>query len=704
MSTLAQLQAEREGLRAIQAQNEYRAALAETCARADLLPAAQELYRAIHRAIDTLAQRWEGELAHEHDETRLHYLMSDALQDTLHSLAAAAEEATATLPLLGEQFARGVRPRGLLTVSQWADRHREIKSGSNAPGRWNTALTPYLREIMDSLSEHAPVRQITFMKGSGVGATEVLYNWIGYIMHHLRNKDLLLVVPTLELRDRSFNPRLRKMLNETGALAELVSNASRSKSNRDDLLEYGAQARIIKAGANSPDSLRSEHLPYVIADEIDAFPWDVGGEGDPLTLIENRQRTFSRAKTYLVSTPTVEHESHIAAAYAASDQRLYHVPCPHCGHYHPLEWKHFHYKLHPGADPDDPYAEIHSAWMACPECGAVIHEHHKPAMLCAGRWIPRRPQIRKHRGYHLNVLYAPVNLGQRWIDIAAKWRRAQQDEAQLKGFVNTYLGEVWRETGEGIEDLPLLSRLENLDPATLPIALITAGVDVQADRLEVTVVGFGVGEEAWTLEHIIIAGDTLTDDPWQALEPVLLDAGVAICCIDAGYRPGMVQAFCERRRWCIPTKGVGGPSIPLIQDERRRRQRLRYRRKKGVPVEPVGVDEGKALLYARLKRHPGGEGTIHFINGPSLDDEYFAQLAAEKLVRRQKRGRALYEWVQTRPRNEALDCWILALVACRLSGRNLSAPLPKPESAPTTIPATPTPDPARPRRPTRLIR
>ena len=187
--------------------------------------------------------------------------------------------------MVGERLKRGLKPRELLGVARWADRFRELKSGTNAPGRWHTDLTPYLAEVMDSLSEHSEVRQVTFMKSAGVGATEAMYNWIGYVMHHLGNKDLLVVVPTLELRDRSFNPRLSKMIDETPVLAELVSKATRHKSNRGDLLEYGARARIIKAGANSPDSLRSDHLPYVICDEVDAFPWDVGGEGDDFRVI-----------------------------------------------------------------------------------------------------------------------------------------------------------------------------------------------------------------------------------------------------------------------------------------------------------------------------------------------------------------------------------------------------------------------------------
>lgn len=679
MTTLADLQAEREALRAAQAKADFESAQAETCAQADLLAAADAVRTVLLDALDGLADRMIDATHGESDETRVHYLMSETAHELLARIGAEAARVSSMLPVVGEQVRRGVKPRDLLTVSQWADRHRELKSGTNAPGRWRTALTPYLEEIMDALSEHSPVRQVTFIKSSGVGGTEGLYNWLGYIMHHLQNKDLLVVVPTLELRDRSFNPRLAKMLDESAALAELVSRASRNKSNRGDLLEYGARARIIKAGANSPDSLRSDHLPYVICDEVDAFPWDVGGEGDPMTLIENRQRTFSRAKTYLVSTPTLAGQSRIDLQYQRSDRRRYFVPCPHCGEFQHLEFggkdkpHGLKWRTAPQADDDHGLPQVISAWYVCRECGAEIDEGHKADMLAKGRWIAERPSIKLHRGYHINALYAPTGLGLGWRAVAQKWINSQGDTAELKGFVNTYLGEVWKEQGDSIEDISLISRVEDYpdDLRAAHIALVTSFTDVQKDRLETTVVGWGPGEEAWVLDHEIHPGDTARPECWEDLDGYLRDAGVHLAGIDAGYNTSMVQAFVASRRWCVATKGVAGLGRPLIEDEKKRRQRLRTRRKKGQPVEPLGVDQGKALVYARCKLMTPGPGYIHFPRGAAFDDEWFAQLAAEKLVTKIKGTRPFQEWVQTRPRNEALDCMVGNLAMMRLSGRAL---------------------------------
>lgn len=708
MASLADLQAERERLRAAQAKADFEKLLADTCALDDVRADAVAARAVLLQTLDALVGRWLSAIDGEHDETRVHYLMSDVAHDVLRELGESVQAATTRLPMLGERIARGAKPRDLLTVSQHADRYRVIRTGTNAPGPWRTALTPYLRDIMDDLSEHSPVRKVVFIKSSGVGGTEAMYNWLGYVMHHLQNKDMLVVVPTLELRDRSFNPRLAKMIDESEALANLVTTASRNKANRGDLLEYGARARIIKAGANSPDSLRSDHLPYVICDEVDAFPWDVGGEGDPMTLIENRQRTFSRAKTYLVSTPTLEGQSRIDIEYRRTDMRRYYVPCPHCDEFQHLEFggkagQHgLKWRTAPPPE-DDPHhlPQVVDAWYVCKHCGAEISEGHKADMLARGRWVAQRPGVKLAHGYHLNALYAPTGLGLDWRAIAQKWINSQGDTAELKGFVNTYLGEVWREQGDSIEEISLISRLEEYTLDTLtedgrPLyALITAGVDVQKDRLEASIVAWGEGEEAWLLEHVILPGDTAQPDVWAELGDVLTDAGVQFACIDSGYNTSMVYAFVKPRGWCRAIKGLSGTGRPLVEDEKIRRQRLRRQRKTSVRPEPLGVDQGKALLYARLKQMQPGPGYIHFPRQPAFDDEYFAQLAAEKLVTKFRGTRPVQEWVQTRPRNETLDCLNYALAACRLSGKKLElpaavqTPVPPPPADPAHVRAIP---------------
>lgn len=588
-------------------------------------------------------------------------------------------------------LAQACRPRPLTTVSAWADQYRILSSkASGEPGPWRTARTPYLREIMDGLSASSPVQRLVLQFAAQTGKTEVALGWIGYVMQHAP-APMLVVVPTLEVRKRWVKQRLDPLIAETPVLRELLGARKRDATNAEDMKDFPGGMLVI-GGANSAASLASMPIRYVLCDEVDRFPWEVGTEGDPLGLIDERTKTFPRRKVLLVSTPTVKGLSRIETEYEKSDMRQYHVPCPHCGEYQVLRWRH----------DDGSYGLVHSAATgatryACKHCGTLIEEHHKPEMLARGVWIPRHP-ARSVRGYHLSGLYSPLGLGFTWAELWRKWQDSHGDTANLKRFVNTTLAETWEEKGDSIADVALIARLEHY-PDSLPLRLLTAFTDVQKDRLETTLVGWGAGEECWVLEHIIHPGDTAAQDVWDDLAEYLEDKRPAIAGIDAGYNTQMVVDFCAKRKWAVPSKGVSGMGRPLIEDERRRKQRLRARRRKGAFLEPLGVDQGKALVYSRIKLMIPGAGYVHFPSTPDFDDEYFAQLAGEKLITKLRGTRPVQEWVQTRPRNEALDCLVgnYAVLRLHMNGRELHA-LPLLRRAST--PDAPTPEtwpPAAPR-------
>ena len=667
MTTLAQAQLEKAKLEALKAQQAFEQALKAAIRREQAEATRTAIAQLIRDKSALLASLWRESLE-ERDETRIHHQLTDRLAEWLRDVAEAAKGAVDD-PVAGA-FASAVRPRGRMSVSRWADAWRVMKTGTNQPGPWRTERTPYLREIMDSLSEHSPVRRVIVMKAAGVGVSEAMFNWIGYVIHHLRDRDMMAVMPTLEIRDRTFNPKLNRMLRETPALAELFAGRRRDDTNRQDLMEFGHGARLIKAGANSPNSLRAEHLPYVVCDELDAFEWDIGGEGDPIELIENRQRTYTRAKSLYISTPTIADTSHIWRLWNESDQRRYHVPCPHCGERHPLVWKHLKYAVRPGSEAAG-RKEVMRAWMVCPECGAEIDEHHKPQMLAEGVWIAEHPERKANRGYHINALYAPIGLGPRWIDLAQKWVDAQSDTNRLKVFTNTNLGEPWIDEEVSADVPALMARVEPIEPEDIRAeVLLTAGVDVQKDRLEATLVAWSRDEEAWVLEHGIFAGDTLSDEVWRELDAWLHLHDVDVAAIDAHFNADAVHRYCQRRRNLIPVVGISDRmDSPIVEDETKRRQRLRRRRKKGAVIsEPIGVDQAKSLLFSRFNIEQPGESYIHFNAHPTLDDEWFNQLTAERLIREVKGGRVRWRWKPIRTRNEALDCMVYALAAMRLSG------------------------------------
>lgn len=557
-------------------------------------------------------------------------------------------------------LASAVRPRQILTVSTWADKHRMLSSkASGEPGQWRTDRTPFLREIMDTLSVSSPVQRIVMMFAAQIGKTEAGMNWVGYVIHHAP-APMLVVLPTLEVRKRWVRQRLDPMLADTPTIRAIVDGKrTRDGGNSEDMKDFPGGILVL-GGANSPASLASMPIRYVLCDEVDRFPWEVGQEGDPLGLIDERTKTFPRRKVLLVSTPTVKGSSRIEGEYLKSDMRQYHVPCPHCGEFQVLQWKHA----------DGRYGLTHlpatgRVVYTCMECGAHIDEHHKPAMLERGKWLARHPE-RAVRGYQLSGLYSPLGLGFTWAELWQKWTEAHGDTANLKRFVNTTLAETWEEAGDSVEDIALIARLE-VYPDNLPLLARTAFVDVQKDRLEMSIVDWGDGEESWLHDHLILPGDTAQEDVWLSLADELDGLGLDALGIDSGYNATQVYAFVQAKKWAYATKGVPGMQRPIAEDELTRKKRMRKRVRRKVVIEPIGVDNAKALVYARLKQDKPGPGTIHFPKRPAFDDEYFAQVAAEKLVTRYRGTRPHQEWVQTRPRNEALDCLVGNLAVLRIA-------------------------------------
>jgi len=569
------------------------------------------------------------------------------------------------------RLAAEVAPRKIVTVSEWADAHRILSSkASSQPGKYRTSKTPHLRAIMDDLSAHSPVQRVTVKKPAQGGVTELALNWVGYVMDE-RPAPMLVVLPTLEVRERWVKQRLNPMLTDTPRLAALLDvSRTRDNSNTEGLKDFPGGILIL-GGANSPASLASMPICYVVLDELNRFPWSVGKEGDPLILIDERTKAFARRKVLLISTPTVKGESRISDEYQLSDQRRLLVPCPHCGTYIELTWKHQDETL--GLEESKTTGRV---WYICRSCGAGIEEHSKPVMLAEHRWQARFPERTLHHGYHWNGLYTPIGLGFTWREMLDQWKAAQDDSTKLTGFRNTELAEDDEIEGDSIDDVSLLARVESYDSPPA-VDLVVAGVDIQKGRIEFTAYGFRAhllpngkpdDEEAWALDHVVVPGDTTEAQVWEDLDEALSAAGVQLAGIDAGYNTQKVNAYVEKRSWCVALKGVEGMNRPIVEDERKRRQRLRLRRKRGVPQEPIGVDSAKVTLYARLRKEHKGAGYIHYPDSAAFDAEFFAQLTAEKLVTKIRRKRPYQEWVKQRPRNEALDCAIYAIATYQLAG------------------------------------
>ena len=565
-------------------------------------------------------------------------------------------------------FLEGLRPDPDLTVSEWADQYRMLSNKASAePGPWRTDRTPYLREIMDCMSSSSTIQKVVFMAGAQLGKTEGINNVVGYMISEAPGPAMF-VQPTIEMAKRLSKQRLESLIHETPRLAEKVAPArSRDSGNTLFSKEYPGGILLL-TGANSATGLRSAPCRWVLLDEVDAFPHDVDGEGDPCALAERRASTFSRRKIILTSTPTVKDMSRIETEYLASDQRRYFVPCPHCGHMQYLQWKNLQWR---DSDP-------RTAAYVCESCGTHIREHYKSEMLRKGEWrATATGEDKRTAGFHLSSLYSPLGW-KSWEEIVGEFLRAKNDAPLLKTFVNTVLGETWEEeVGAKLGADGLRERAEFYESNTVPdgASLVTAGVDVQDNRVAVGLYAWGEGEECWLMWHGEIYGDPASKKLWDQVDDIINrtyprsngdPVRVSAVGVDSGgHFTSEVYAYCRERRkkGVFALKGQSQRNKPPIGKPSK--VDINYKGqvlKNSAELFPVGVDTIKSTLFGRLKHNEFGPGYIHFHN--EAGQEYFKQLTAERQVVRYVKGFAIREWKKKQgDRNEALDVLVYSYAA-----------------------------------------
>lgn len=511
---------------------------------------------------------------------------------------------------------------------------------------------------MDAVSDPS-VKEIWVMKSAQVGWTEILNNVIGY---HIDQDPapMLLVQPTLEMAEAWSKDRFAPMVRDTPAIHGKVADPKARDSGNTLLHKSFAGGRLTVAGANSPAGLASRPIRVVLFDEVDRFPASAGTEGDPVSLGIKRARTFWDRKVMAGSTPTIKGSSRIEVGFEQSDQRFYFVPCPHCGEFQRLIWSQVRW--------DEGKPE--TAGYVCQHCAAVLTDADKPQMLARGEWRALKP-FNGTAGFHVSELYSPWSA---WSEMATSFLRAKRLPETLQTWVNTSLGETWEDSGEKLEPQGLLARRESYARESLPtgVLLLTLGTDVQDDRLECTVWGWGADEEAWRVEHLVLRGNPGTSQLWAEHDELLrrrwhTDDGreliIEATAIDSGgHYTEQVYRYCAARKrfrvWAV--KGVGGQG-KLAWPKKASKAKVGQ-------VWLVGVDTAKDVIYQRLKRVIApGPGYVHF--DATTDEEWLDQLTSETVVYRITQGRKVRVWRprQTGIRQEALDCTVYAW--CALQGR-----------------------------------
>lgn len=576
-------------------------------------------------------------------------------------------------------FLSAFKPKPKLTGSEWADKYRFVAPGTTPePGEWRTSRTPYLREPMDVATDDET--EIVVMKcSSQTGKSESLLNILGFYMEQ-QPAPILMLQPTLGMAEAFSKERIDPTMRWTKVLCDLLPQAKEDgrgtsrKSGDTILMKNFPGGYLALVGANSPAGLASRPIRVLLADEVDRYTETK--EGAPLALAIQRTTNFHNRKIIMVSTPTIRGASEIERWWDKSDKRFFHIPCPGCGEFTVWTWEMVKW------DKDEAGELIPgSIRMECPHCAHKLRGPGRPdpQLIGQGTWTATAES--KIKGYHVNSLVSP------WVSLDAlvdEYRTAihRKDRHGLQEFVNLKLGESF-EAEDYEEDIysKLKARRERYGEH-IPdgVLVITAGVDVQRDRIECTLIGWGAAQESWILRHYLIQGNTRLKEVWDRLDEVLTqrfahihgDLHIACSCIDSGdgTMSEIVYEFTRQReaRCVYSIKGRGGFEVPFVSRPQRSN---RYK----ALLFTLGVDSGKSIVMSRLNNNDRGPGFVHIPRDRDrgCDDEYCAQLTAERLSTEMKDGRVICKWRKVRERNEALDCAVYATAALEIIHPDLDA-------------------------------
>ena len=567
-----------------------------------------------------------------------------------------------------EGLFRGFKPTERITVDEWADKYRYLSPvSSSEPGLWRTSRVPYAKEIMWQLSYASPAKEIIVMKGAQLAFTEIGLNWIGYTID-IDPAPMLIVMGTEDALRKNTKTRIDPMIKDSHRLSVKIPPA-KQKTGENNMFEKSYEGGILlMAGANSATGLRSMPIKKLMLDEVDSYPGDLNGEGSPVALAEARTSNFPTKKIYKISTPTIQGESLIEKEYDTTDKRMYFVPCPDCGTMQALKWEQVHWEVGAGNLPT-------KVWYECEHCHTSINENHKTKMLEHGEWVATAPTNANPErvGYYISSLYSPYGWYS-WKDMVTEYLRALNDDVKMKTFWNTRLGLPYAVKGEAPSWEMLMNRCEPYKPNCPPLGVvfITAGVDVQRDRIELEIVGWGRNKRSWSIDYRTLWGDTADVEVWNKLGTLLnetwtrtdgLVMPISRMAVDSGDGSHTAHVYNFVRRYdstrVVAIKGQaskatiwGRPTKVDITSE-------------GIVVGTtllytVGVNILKSELYSFLRLHKDENGVepYGYCSFPTAyGADYFKGLASEQLQEiRNTKGYTTTQWVKVHRRNEPLDC------------------------------------------------
>lgn len=602
--------------------------------------------------------------------------------------------------------ARNLVPPPDLSPSQWAEANVKIALGNAIPGPIRFENAPYQRGMIDACLEPG-VERVSLMAGAQTGKTTVLQCIQAYFVAHAPRSQMVMFPSQGDLQTW-LEAKFRPMIDANPALSGLLAKPrGRDGVNNSRMISYPGGFMMF-AWAGSPKTMRGRSAPVISVDEIDGMT--ATEEGDPVQLLWQRAATFGDQRLLLESsTPTIKGSSRIEKAFELGDGRRYWVRCPDCGEHQVLRWENVTWD---GKDDEKADQRPETAVYGCRHCGGIWDDGRRIAAIRnaereGGGWRADRP-FRGHASFHISELYSTFR---RLRDIV----RSYLDKlavGDVQSFVNVSLAETYAEDGEQADPASLQSRAVPF-AAQVParVLVLTAGIDMQQDRLEVEVVGWAEGDESWSVDYHVIWGDPLEDETWDDLDDYLArpferEGGgtmrVAMACLDTGGNGGLTQSAYQylrsrNSRKIHGIKGVPGFGKPAVSAPREAKSGKNPRK---VKLFLVAVDEVKTTVMRRLNLTKPGPGYCHFPDDRT--PEYFDQLCAERLVRRLHRGFTVRDWHKTRERNEAFDCRVYATAALKILRPSYKALAEKVRAAVEAIGAKPAAKPAAKGRPEKL--
>lgn len=559
-------------------------------------------------------------------------------------------------------------------LNAWA---RNVVFGPESPfpGPYDPDKFPFFTRILDVLSPEHPCRTVVLRKSAQLGGTVLAQIFVGASLD-LDPSPFLYVHPTDGNATRWAKTKWRPFTRQCEPLRELFPPATSRDAGNSTLYQERRDGRgfLQVSGANSEASLSMVSMPRQVQDDLSK--WELNNAGDPETQADSRSKAFEWAKIFKIGTPLIEDNCRISRAFRQSTQEHFHVPCPHCGHMHPLDWD----NMLPHIDERAP----EEAHFVCPACGGVIEERHRPGMLREGEWVANNPGA-DTVGFYLWSAYSPL---ESWKRIALAWLDAKGDPAKEQAFLNDTVGRAYKVDGDSPPWEAIRDKAEAGDRrrGIVPRGglLLTMGLDCQDDRVEWHLVAFGRDLKRWTIDYGIVDGSITEAETHEKLDALIerqwanfqgAKRKVQMAAIDGNAWTN--EVFDWVKRWpesrVMMVRGDNRDSSPPLARVRREYGRdgkpKRYQRR----FYNVGVSGMKLALYKHLQKDdPLVRGFCDFPAG--MGDDFFQQLTAERRTPIKRRdGFIEYRWNKSSSqRNEVLDTMLYAeAAAIRLGWRTM---------------------------------